>query len=104
MQPIIFTNIKNNITLQENKKIITLVNKKSDIKYVTNKQWPPWVAWKSSYQIYVDNWWQLNEQEWLDSFVSTYSRTELEQMLDNNFNNFYTKSEIDNKTIDWWQF
>ena len=30
-----------------------------------NSQWLAWPPWKSSYEIYLDNWWTLSEQEWL---------------------------------------
>ena len=68
------------------------------------EQWPAGIPGKSSYDIYVENGGLLTEQEWIDSFVDTYNKTELDALLDANFNSFYTKEEIDNKTIDWGQF
>ncbi len=74
------------------------------------EQWPagipgiPGIPGKSSYDIYVENGGLLTEQEWIDTFVDTYSKTELDALLDANFNSFYTKEEIDNKIIDWGQF
>lgn len=59
---------------------------------------------KSSYEIYVENGWTLSEQDWIDSFVDTYSKTELEDLLDENFQNYYTKTDIDNMTVDGGNF
>lgn len=87
--PIVFTQIQKEVILRENKNIISFINKKSDVKYTTNKQWPPWPAWKSAYEMYVDNWWTLSEQEWIDSFSNYYTKTEIW----NNERNFSTDFE-----------
>ena len=60
-------NIKMNIEVVERELNMEFKHSPSINLNFNNTQWISWPAWKSTYEIYIANWWTMSEIEWLNT-------------------------------------